>query len=259
MDGPPQREKSLIRLSLRVSGELLEAEVRVPTQPIRPVDLLPILMSLDDTILAVFESEVEKQGRTISCHKGCGVCCRQLVPIGDVEARYLAEIVSEMPQPRRTLVETRFQNAIAALDRQGMLERLHRADELVTKEARRQLGVDYFACGVACPFLEDEACSIHRDRPLTCREYVVTSPPEYCAEPLPQRIARVQLPVMLSKLLSRFGDGVGNRPARWLPLSLALEWVANHGEAEAPCLPGTEMFENFLRLVANWTASPARQ
>jgi Fe-S-cluster containining protein len=34
-----------------------------------------------------------------------------------------------------------------------------------------------------CPFLEDESCSIHPDRPLVCREYLVTSPAELCAGP----------------------------------------------------------------------------
>jgi len=175
-----------------------------------------------------------------------------LVPIGDVEASYLAEIVAEMPDARRTHVESRFREAIDRLDRRGMLERLRRADELTTHDERRQLGMDYFACGVPCPFLEEEACSIHRDRPLVCREYLVTSPPEHCAEPLPQQIARIRLPVMFSKALSQFGDGVGNRPARWLPLVLALEWVANRGEVVSARVPGPEMFENFLKLVAKW-------
>jgi len=246
----PGRERALINLKLLVGTEVLEAEVRVPAAPIRPVDLLPILMSLDDAVLGVIEREVNRQGKTITCRKGCGACCRQLVPIGDVEAFYLAEIVSEMPEARRKQVESRFAQALAQLDRQGMLQRLRRADELVTHESRRQLGLDYFACGVPCPFLEDEACSIHRDRPLVCREYLVTSPAEICRQPLPQQIARVGLPVMLSKALSQFGDGVGNRPKRWLPLVLTLQWVANQGDVTWARVPGPEMFRNFLKLVA---------
>jgi hypothetical protein len=35
--------------------------------------------------------------------------------------------------------------------------------------------VRYFLQGVACPFLEAESCGIHPDRPLACREYLVTS------------------------------------------------------------------------------------
>jgi Fe-S-cluster containining protein len=252
MTDPSRRERTLIHLRLLVGEELLEAEVNVPVDPIRPVDLLPILMSLDDAFLGVIENETTGQGKVISCQKGCGACCRQLVPIGDVEAYYLAEIVSEMPDARRSHVESRFREGLDRLDRRGMLERLRRSDELTTREERRQLGIDYFACGVSCPFLEEEACSIHRDRPLVCREYLVTSPPEYCAHPLPQQIARVRLPVMLSKVLSQFGDGVGRRPARWLPLVLALEWVANQGEVVSARVPGPEMFENFLKLVAKW-------
>lgn len=244
-------ERVLINLTLQVGSEVLQAEVRVPVHPIRPVDLLPILMSMDDAILSVMENEVRGQGKAISCKKGCGACCRQLVPIGDVEARYLAEIVSEMPPKRRARVEARFAQALEDLERKGMLGRLRQADQLTTKDQRRQLGVDYFACGVACPFLEEECCSIHRDRPLVCREYLVTSPPRYCADPLPQQIARVALPVMLGKVLSRFGDGFGQRPARWLPLVLALEWTANHPEDMAR-LPGPAMLENFLRLIARW-------
>lgn len=245
----PERPTALIRLALEVAGRSLEAEVRLPVAPIRPVDLLPILMSFDDAILDVVVGELLRQGKTISCRKGCGACCKQLVPIGDVEARYLVEVLSELPEPRRTQLETRFAAAVQELERQGILDRLRRADQLTSHEERRQLGLDYFACGVECPFLENQSCSIHRDRPLVCREYLVTSAPESCSAPLPQRITLVQLPVMLSKLLRRFGDAVGDRPACWLPLVLVQEWVAHHPEL-SPQVPGPEMFARFLKLVA---------
>ncbi len=49
-----------------------------------------------------------------------------------------------------------------------------------SRSARR-----YFHLGIACPFLEDESCSIHADRPISCREYLVTSPAVNCADPKP--------------------------------------------------------------------------
>ncbi|MEO8777051.1 MAG: YkgJ family cysteine cluster protein [Rhodanobacter sp.] len=50
-----------------------------------------------------------------------------------------------------------------------MLDRLRepaRTDEV----SHRQLGIDYLRQGVACPFLEQESCSIYDERPLACRK-----------------------------------------------------------------------------------------
>ena len=45
-----------------------------------------------------------------------------------------------------------------------------------------------------CPFLEEESCSIHPDRPLVCREYLVTSPAELCAGPTQEGVTPVAVP-----------------------------------------------------------------
>jgi Fe-S-cluster containining protein len=243
-------EKTVLNLKLAVGNKELEATVSLPRAAIRPVDVLPILQSFDDAVMNVLVEEVQQQGKTVSCKAGCGACCRQLVPITDTEARYLAELVAEMPDDQRAHVEDRFRTALAELEKCGMLDRLRDASELSELESRRQLGMDYFDSGIPCPLLENESCSIHSHRPLTCREYLVTSPPQNCSHPLPQQINRVAVPVMFSKVLSRFGDGVGRRPARWLPLVMALEWVANQGDSDQPRVPAPEMFNNFLRLIA---------
>ena len=52
-----------------------------------------------------------------------------------------------------------------------------------TAEERTELAYEYFKHGIACPFLEDESCSIHPDRPMACREYLVSSPAENCRAP----------------------------------------------------------------------------
>ena len=48
--------------------------------------------------------------------------------------------------------------------------------------------------GVPCPFLEDESCSIHPERPLVCREYLVTSPAALCAGPTQEGVTPVAVP-----------------------------------------------------------------
>ena len=51
---------------------------------------------------------------------------------------------------------------------------------------------EYFTYQVACPFLENESCSIHESRPIACREYLVTSSPEYCSSAKGEGIENVQ-------------------------------------------------------------------
>ena len=53
----------------------------------------------------------------------------------------------------------------------------------------RILGREYFQLGIPCPFLEEESCSIYHDRPITCREYLVTSPPAALRIFPPQKIS----------------------------------------------------------------------
>ena len=81
----------------------------------------------------------------------------------------------------------------------------------------------YFAQKVACPFLEDESCSIHPTRPLACREFLAMTPAEMCALPTPDAVETVPLP-------SSTGNAVRRLEGGWLPLVLALEYAAANPE-----------------------------
>jgi len=186
MPDSPDGHKTLINLTLSIGGRPLEAVVDVPAGAVRSVDLLPILQAMDDAVIDVAVDAVRQQGKTITCGAGCGACCRQLVPITETDAHYLAELIADMPPERRGHVERRFDEALDALDRAGMLPRLLGAAEIAARDQRRQLGLDYFDLKIPCPLLEDESCSVHLHRPMVCREYLVTTPAANCSAPLPQ-------------------------------------------------------------------------
>jgi Fe-S-cluster containining protein len=231
-----------VRFDLRFAGNTVALRVPVPAEALRPVDLLPVLHNFND---ALIDAAVKSQSGRVSCQAGCGACCRQIVPIGEIEARHLAALIAAMPEERKQHVMSRFAEVVATLAAAGLLDRL-RAELPSTAPERHQLGIDYFRLGVACPFLEDESCSIHPHRPASCREYLVTSPAENCATPRADNIAMVELPARVSRVLYRFSDGRGEQPARWMALPLLLEWAAAHGGDTQPKIPGTELFTNFM-------------
>ena len=228
----------------------IEATTRVPTASMRVADLLPILRAFDDAMVSMAADMLERQGKPVSCRAGCGACCRQLVPISESEAHALAELVEAMPGDRQAAVRERFEKTLAALAEHGLLERLRRPEDLKRPEDRRAIGQEYIRLHIPCPFLEEERCSIYLERPLRCREYLVTSPAENCRNPSAETIQMAPLPAKLSEILYTFDDGVGNAATRWLPLVLALEWVAGQKETPQLWLAGADLFRNFLKEVA---------
>lgn len=199
------------RVTLAIGRERIPVEMSVPAGRVAVEDVLPILHGLSSLFADRATARAEAKGHPVSCRAGCGACCRQLVPVAPAEARALARLVEAMPKPRRERVRRRFDAALDVLEPLGLMERLDRAPR-----DRRAVGREYFAAGVACPFLEDEACSIHPDRPLSCREYLVTSPPELCADLSPGiEEAPLEARPSLALLQADLRDG-------WLPLVLSL-------------------------------------
>jgi Fe-S-cluster containining protein len=240
------RETISGRVQLRVYEEPITVEVTVPAEPTPMADLLPVFQGLTNAVVDLAIARVEAQGRTISCRAGCGACCRQVVPVSESEARSLARLVDALPEPRRTAIRERFADAVRRLAVAGVLEPLTRA---VSQggEPVRELGLAYFRAGIACPFLENESCSIYRDRPLACREYLVTSPAEHCANPSPESVQMVPLPGRPSKAVMT--EDRSATAGGWVPLVLSLDWAPDH-PAPDPLSSGPETVQAVFRRLS---------
>jgi Fe-S-cluster containining protein len=168
-----------------------------------------------------------------------------LVPVAEVEARRLFEVVEAMPEPRRSQIRERFAAAVRKLTDAGLSTKLRKTDQL-TDEAFRELIELYFHQQVACPFLENESCSIYDERPISCREYLVTSPPANCARRNDQAIDRVRIPLPIFNALARVQVPPGKHlNERWVPLTYALAWAEKHPQ-ESPTQTGTELVQELI-------------
>jgi Fe-S-cluster containining protein len=236
-------------IQLAIGGQRLRLEITVPAGPSRPQDLLPVLQGLTDVVVGIAVRGVEGQGQAVSCRKGCGACCRQLVPISESEARALAQGVAAMPEPRRSRVRARFAEARERLEAAGLLDQL-RHPERVADPHVVALGLSYFGLGLACPFLEEESCSIHPDRPLSCREYLVTSPADACARPSAETVRRVPLPARVAGAARAVDRQASASAGGWVPLVLALEWAEAHPDGPPPS-PGPALLQRVFAHLAD--------
>jgi Fe-S-cluster containining protein len=233
-------------IKLASSDWEMRFQVSVPEEPIALQELLPLAQNLSNAIVNATVQEIEARGGKISCCKGCGACCRQLVPISDVEARFIADLVESLPEPRRSRVQARFDDAVKRLAEAGLLEKL-RQPQRWYREGYREFGLEYFGHGISCPFLEDEACSIYPDRPVTCREFLVTTPAKNCQNPATETIRSVNLPMRVGPVLAKLGTREDDpSEAHWVPLILALEWAAAKPDAP-PTRSGPDSLTELMR------------
>src|SRR5579871_264231 len=226
---------STATLRLKVGDLSIAHPLTVPNGPVAATAVLPALQGLVNAVVGAAES-----GRAISCRKGCGACCRQLVPISRTEGEALLALVEAMPEPRRTAVQARFAAAEAAITQAGLADCGTRSDR-ESARSDRALSVAYFALGVPCPFLEEESCSIHPDRPLVCREYLVTSPAELCAGPQQEGVTPVPVPK-----LSLAARRLQEESESWFPLALLMAW-SRKPRTPATRRPGTEWVQQLDR------------
>lgn len=249
MTDSPATGVAKVTVQAMIGSRQLNLTVSVPAGPAQLDDLLPLLQIMSNEVVASAEDAARERGQAISCRKGCGACCRQLVPISPVEARHIAGLVARMPEPRQTQIRERFAAARKKLEAAGLWQRLN--DRQTWQEERvSDIGLDYFRERIPCPFLEDESCSIHLERPLTCREYLVTSPAENCADPKPRTIEWLPLPAKVWVAAARCEPGAdGDRYLNWVPLIQALDWAAEH-EEPPPEKTGPELLRAVFERLA---------
>lgn len=230
-------------LRLSVGDFQVAHPLTVPAGSVPATAIVPTLQDLVNTVVAAAEEQVKTAGKTISCRKGCGACCRQLVPISRTEGERLLAVLDALPAGLRAAVQARFAAADARLAQSGL------RDGLLDRERRagrtdRELSTAYFALGIACPFLEDESCSIHPERPLVCREYLVTSPAELCAGPAQEGVSPVPVPK-----LSSAARGLQDETESWFPLALLTAWSRMHSLGPVR-RTGPEWVQRFLSKLA---------
>jgi Fe-S-cluster containining protein len=205
----------------------MNASVRVPLGEVTLTQLLPVLQELTNDIVGGVVEVVKTQGLDVSCRAGCGACCRQMVPLSLFEAEALGEWMSTLPPERQEALQERFRVALEQLEERGILAKMGPQLWRTGEDEGEAFGLEYMKARVACPFLENESCGIHPIRPLICREYLVTSPPEYCGIPVPEKVDRIAMPVKVSNGLFHLGAKIERHARGWIPLVFLIQWMKN--------------------------------
>lgn len=247
-------DSQIANVHLDILGQQRTVTVDIPRGQQPVAALLPAARQFSAQILSVAVEAVESEGKTVSCRAGCGACCRQLVVISITDAQALSQLVASMPPERQTVIRQRFAAAIAQLESAGLLDAAepkgdrHLIQTTTTNESEtlKPLAQCYFQQQIACPFLENESCGIYLDRPLVCREYLVTSPAEHCSRLFELPIARIEVPVRMGDVMIQLTHQIAGAPLEGIPIVLALEWAEAHPHSLDRTQDGLALLQNLV-------------
>lgn len=241
-----------IELVLRIDGDPLPVSAPQPPARGRLDELLPAMQAIDNAAIGHAIRKAEAAGKQVTCAKGCSACCRaQPVPVTPPEAHALLLLVEAMPAARRREVEARFADRVARLREAGLADGFLHRDPALDADGARTLARDYFALGLVCPFLQDDACSIHPQRPFVCRQYLVTSDPALCADPFANPVEVIPMPLQAATAMLSAASQAMAIPQHTVPLVLALEHARTHREALRQRVDAEPVFRHWLRALAS--------
>lgn len=228
-------------LELPTAGGVFELTIELADEPLPLAALVPVAHGLCDVIVSEANAAHPKP---VTCQKGCGACCRQMIPLSPPEVFHLGEAVGATEPGARGALGRRFGHIAAALAEAGLQEELLSPtldDDSAAVAAQR-----YFELGLPCPFLVDESCGAHAIRPTVCREFNVTTPPVRCDTPFDTAVERVPMPRPMSAALIHASHDLVGTPLSAIPLSLAPLWAERNAEAGSRRLPGEQLLDAFL-------------
>jgi Fe-S-cluster containining protein len=227
-------------------GTVGPASIAIRDEPTRLSDLVPPVHAFTDGVVGLAVKRAVREGRTLSCRAGCGVCCCQLVPLAPAEVFYLVERILALPVAERAPILNRFQSIEDTLIHNGLIDSIRSLGET---NDNNTIARDYFRLGLSCPFLIENSCSIHEWRPIACREYNVTSPPALCADPFTNAITTLHVHRRASAGLSKLCTQVAGLPSGLIPMPLLFDYYEAYRDIAESTWPGVELFDQTLDFV----------
>ncbi|MEZ4322063.1 MAG: YkgJ family cysteine cluster protein [Myxococcota bacterium] len=213
---------------------------------------VPSVMSagatLSDALGEVAVRLAEKHGAPVQCRRGCGACCRQLVPVSPIEAFAVEEAFQSLPVEQQGRIRARIATTREALHESGLEERLA---HIPPGPAGRAVVLDYFALQLPCPFLEDEACQIYASRPFACRDLLSASDPVHCEDPGGGQVRRVPVLMDMGRAMRSVSAAVfGESEPPRIPLPQALAYAEEKRALRGTVARGVDLVKGLLSALS---------
>jgi Fe-S-cluster containining protein len=229
----------------------LRFRISLVSRPVPLSELVPMACQLSQAIVDSTSRRIEESDGRIACRKGCDACCSYLIPISPAEAYHIRDKIFRLPQSEQITLFRSCQHTTRQLVDNEIPAALF--STIQDHEKRLELLSDWYRDLVLpCPFLINHACCIYDFRPLSCREYCVTSHPSKCRPESKEPSTQIPIPLRIAEVLAEtcriLEDGESS-----ILLPLLPSFLQNNSQRSWALYPAELVVSTFLEVLTNYT------
>lgn len=237
-------------VAIPIPGGTLETSLHVADTAATLVDIVPVARQMGARLASARLESLRANGSQVSCRKGCAACCRYLVPLSVPEAFALWDEIHSLPEPQHERVMVPYLHMARAI-----LNAVPAMQDSLAGEFVEAISRWYGPMDLDCPFLAGELCSIYQQRPIACREYMITGDASRCSGEGPGHAEVVPLPVSVAEALMELAAEVEGTEPQALLLPLALLWAHDHPDRARRTWPARELAERLVTILTGQRAA----
>jgi len=242
-------ELEIIEFEIDILGKAVCFRIGVADKQARLPDIVPLARTISTKLaLAVLDS-LRKNGQSVPCRKGCSACCNYLIPLSVPEVFRLREELLETPADySRQILQSCLGRAERLLDNKPPIFSLKNS----SKSARAQIsriGKWYGGLKLTCPFLSDGLCTLYEQRPIACREHIVTNSAVLCQNGHRGEPNVVPIPVSILDALGQLTAELEQSDIEAIILPLAFAWAQDNLWRSRRTWPAVTMVKRFVEIL----------
>ncbi len=236
-------------LELDILGKPTCLRINVAPVQARLSEMAPLARAISTKLALATLERLRENGKSVPCCKGCSACCSYLIPLSVPEAFCMAEELFALPPEKgKTLLQSSLDTAKTILEQ--MPEDFNTGESPTDSGIRSsQLGTWYAGLRLHCPFLSDDLCVMYDQRPIACREHVVTGSATSCNVEGTDEPDVAKMPVSVLECLGRLAAELEQSEVEAIMLPLALPWAQENTERSNRTWPAVTMVEQFIHIL----------
>ena len=166
-------------------------------------DLIPSARQICEATIKAISETYHQAGQPIACETcKTATCCRYLIGLSIPEAIYLVDTLMQQMSLESDACIAQCRQRATFLDQ--AIKSLNDSTPPLQQNIQhlsRKLQIWHAKNNLKCPFLKQKRCTIYQERPLVCRQWLITPNHEFClATGVPAK-CHIPLPVNLTDVL----------------------------------------------------------
>ena len=208
-------------------------------------ELVPMARNLLDLMVTRRISDLSARGLNIACHKGChAACCHYLISVSVPEALMIVTEMQALPTDECNRIVNSCRASAESIQRQ-----MAKGDIVAGGNvARDNLLHWYRELNIACPFLEDNCCTIYDHRPIVCRECLAVGSPDQCR--LDTEQTHLRLPIHPANILMQLTQQLFGGGDNIITLPGIFDWFTENAHLYQKTWPREVLVQQFVKIAA---------